>query len=128
MKKDFDKWNKEKKRIQSEEGARLYNEREIWWCSVGVNVGSEQDGTGKGFQRPVLILRGMSKDTCLIIPLSASGKRHKLRVPIGKVGGRAAVALMSQIRIIDVKRLANKIGYLETKKFEEVRKIARDLL
>lgn len=47
MKKDFDEWNAKKKEIHKGGEAPFYNEREIWWCALGANVGFEQDGTGK---------------------------------------------------------------------------------
>ena len=43
--KNFDTWNIKKKHVNRGE-SRLYTEREIWWCSLGVNIGSEQDGSG----------------------------------------------------------------------------------
>lgn len=46
MKKDFDKWNNRKKIIDQKEisNQMFFNEREIWWGSLGVNIGYEQDG------------------------------------------------------------------------------------
>jgi mRNA interferase MazF len=126
--KDFDAWNERKKKIDAEAKAVLYHTREIWWCSLGTNVGYEQDGTGDEQQRPVLILKGISKSTCFIIPLTTSPKQHKLRIPIGQVDGKAAVALMSQMRLIDTKRLVDKIGFLEQEVFAAVRKAAKDML
>lgn len=128
MEKDFDGWNEEKKRIHAVEGGKLYHERELWWCSLGANVGFEQDGTGVTHQRPVLILRGMSRNTCYVVPLTTSPKRHKYRVSVGIVEDKQAVALMSQIRLIDTKRLVNKIGFLDQKTFLVIRKAAKDLL
>ncbi|KND47498.1 MAG: PemK-like protein [Parcubacteria bacterium C7867-004] len=128
MEKDFSTWYSLKERIHSEERNKLYHERELWWCSLGTNIGFEQDGTGEGKQRPVLILKGISRETCYVIPLTTSIKRHRYRLPIGHVEGKKAVALMSQIRIIDTKRLVNKIGFLDQECFIRVRKTAKDLL
>ncbi|MFA6340761.1 MAG: type II toxin-antitoxin system PemK/MazF family toxin [Candidatus Paceibacterota bacterium] len=128
MKKDFDIWNKNKKEIHTKAENKLYHEREVWWCALGVNIGYEQDGSSESGERPVLILKGMSKNTCLIIPLTTSLEKHKLRVPIGLVGGKNASALLSQIRIVDTKRLINKICFIEKVVFEQIRKTAKDLL
>lgn len=128
MTKDFDGWNKEKKHIHADETNKLYHEREIWWCSLGANIGFEQDGTGAEHQRPVLILKGMSRNTCYVVPLTTSSQQHKLRVPVGPVEGKQATALMSQIRLIDTKRLVNKLGFLDQKAFARVRKAAKALL
>lgn len=126
--KDFDKWNSEKKRIHGGEDNKLYHERELWWCSLGLNIGFEQDGSGNEHQRPVLILKAMSRHTCYVVPLSTSTKVHKLRIPIGLVDGKQAVALISQIRLIDTKRLVNKIDFLDKEMFATVRKTVKGLL
>ena len=44
--KDFDKWNIIKKQVNTKEVIRdlFFYEREVWWCSLGLNVGYEQDG------------------------------------------------------------------------------------
>ena len=128
MQKDFDTWNKNKKHIHSKNENKLYHEREVWWCSLGVNIGFEQDGTGSGGERPVLILKGFSKQVCLIIPLTTSEKKNPYHVSLGKVSDRNAFAIISQIRLIDTKRLINKIGFVEQKIFEKIRKTAKDLL
>lgn len=128
MKKDFDSWNENKKQIQEKSESKLYHEREIWWCALGVNVGFEQDGSGATFQRPVLILKGFSRNICLVIPLTTSLKKHYLRVSVGTVDGKQASALLSQPRVIDTQRLVNKIGFLDKEIFSRIRKAAKDLL
>ena len=127
MQKDFDNWNKQKKQIDSEKQNRFYNAREIWWCSLGVNIGSEHDGTGFGFQRPILILKGLSSQSCLIAPLTSSANKHKFRVPIGIILGKEASCIISQIRVVDTKRLLYKVCFLDVEVFNLVRKTARDL-
>ena len=42
--KDFDKWNNSKKLINENNRQVFGYPREVWWCSLGVNVGSEIDG------------------------------------------------------------------------------------
>lgn len=130
MEKDFDNWNELQKQIHARANyLPLYYEREIRWCQLGVNVGVEQDGTGKGFSRPVLILKGLSRRACLIIPLTASGKKkHRHRLYLGRVAGSKAWALISQIRLIDVRRLGQHITVLDRKMFTEIRKTVKDFL
>jgi len=129
MKKDFDKWNIEKKKIQEENFLDVFfHEREIWWCSLGLNIGYEQDGSKDNYRRPVLILKGLSIQTCLIVPLTTSIHLHLLRPSIGLVNGKEAKALISQIRVIDKRRLVSKIGYIDQKTFSEIRKIVKNLI
>ncbi len=128
MEKDFDGWTQQKKQVGAIGETKLYHQREVWWCSLGVNVGSEQDGAGDEYRRPVIILKGLSSETCFIIPLTTAGKDHPLRPSVGLVDGKEARALLSQIRVIDNKRLVRKIGHLDKEIFAGVRKAAKDLL
>ena len=51
MQKDFDGWNKRKKDIHYNGESKLYHTREIWWCNLGVNIGSKQDGARKKLEK-----------------------------------------------------------------------------
>lgn len=126
VEKDFDNWNIEKKRTNIEK-ARLYTVREIWWCRVGINIGSEQDGSGKLFLRPIVIMRGFGANICMVIPLTTSPKQHSLRVPVGKIKDKEANAILSQIRVIDTRRLVEKIGFINKEVFKKLKKAAREL-
>lgn len=113
MEKNFDQWNTKKKAVNDSAGTALFHEREVWWCVLGTNVGFEQDG-GKGdFSRPVVILKKFNLDACLIVPLTARPKKGKYYLPIGRIEQRDAVAVLSQLRFIDRKRLTNKICTLD---------------
>jgi len=124
--KDFDGWNIKKKLTQNE-SPRLYTVREIWWCRFGVNIGTEQDGKGEWGVRPCVILRGFGPDACLVAPLTTSKRKHPLRVDIGVVDGKSAKVNVSQIRVIDTRRLEEKISFLNKNKFIELRKILKSL-
>ncbi|OGG55711.1 hypothetical protein A2680_03660 [Candidatus Kaiserbacteria bacterium RIFCSPHIGHO2_01_FULL_55_37] len=129
MEKDFDVWNEEKKRTNAHEDyLPLYYEREVRWCRLGVNVGFEQDGTGKAFSRPVLIFKGFSRRVCLVIPLTTSTKQNKYHVPVGDVGGRKAAAIISQLRLVDTRRLDQHIVTIDKDTFRRVRKAVKDML
>ena len=127
MQKDFDTWNKYKKEIDTQKGLKFYHAQEVWWCRLGLNIGSEQDGTGDGFERPVLIIKGLSRKTCIVLPLTSSAQIHPMRLPLGDVGGKNASALLSQIRTIDTKRLIEKVCFLDGHRFDHIRKAVRDL-
>ncbi|MEK7208074.1 MAG: type II toxin-antitoxin system PemK/MazF family toxin [Patescibacteria group bacterium] len=127
MAKDFDGWNEVKKRTHAEL-PRLYTVREIWWCRFGVNIGTEQDGRGTNFLRPAVILRGFGADACLVVPLTTSARVHPLRVSVGVVEGCEARANLSQLRIVDTRRLVEKVGFLRKEVFADMRKAAKGLL
>ena len=125
--KNFDDWIEYKKTINDAPG-KMYSKRDIWWCSLGVNVGFEQDGTGKSYERPVVVLRGFSRAVCLIVPLTTSTKENKYHVALRDVDGKPAAAIISQIRLVDTKRFIDKIGMLDKEKFAEMKKAVKDLL
>ncbi len=126
--KDFNIWNIQKQDIHNLEKNKLYRSRDIWWCNLGINIGFEQDGTGERNGRPVLILKGLSQNICLVAPLTTSLKRHPMRIGLGKLENKDASAIISQIRVVDTKRFVNKIGKLEKEKFEKIRKAVKDLI
>ena len=127
MKKDFDKWNKRKKEL-NEEKPNFYHEREIRWCSLGINIGFEQDGTSKTHSRPVLIIKGFSQHVCLVVPLTTSKKRNLYHFGLGIIKDREAFAILSQIRLIDTKRLQDRLSILEKDKFEQIKKAIRNII
>jgi mRNA interferase MazF len=126
--KDFASWNNRKIDINDNGTNKYYHPRDIWWCSLGLNIGFEQDGKDQEFQRPVLILKGISDKTCLIIPLTTSLHVHKYRYPLGEVTGKKSTAILSQMRVIDTKRLINKIGVLDKEKFTNIKKAIRTFI
>ncbi len=128
MEKDFDGWIKQKKKIDTQSAPPFPHEREVWWCKLGVNVGSEENGSGYAYARPVVVLKGLSIETCLVIPLTTSTDKHKLRPSVGLIGERPARALLSQMRVVDTRRFTSKIGYLGKEIFEEIRKAVKDML
>ncbi len=127
MNKDFDNWNKRKKVIDCQQKFFYCNEQELWWCALGMNVGFEQNGVGKEYLRPVLVLKGLSKQTCFVIPLTTSSSSHKFRPHIGLVDNKNAHAILSQLRAIDIKRLVRKIGVLDKDIFDRVRKTVKNM-
>ncbi len=128
MQKDFDTWNKQKGLIHTQKSRKFYHEREIWWCSLGINIGYEHDGEGLEYQRPILILKALSKSTCLAIPLTSSPSKHIMRIPLGIIDSKEASAVISQIRTIDTKRLVDRICFLDKNIFEITRKAVKDIL
>ena len=124
----FDLWNIKKKKLNLRANPPFYHERDIWWCSLGKNIGAEQDGEGVEYSRPVVIIKGLSKNTCLIAPLTSSANHHSLRIPIGVVQDKDSSVIVSQMKVIDTKRLLTKIFRLSQEKFEPIRKAARELL
>jgi hypothetical protein len=56
MQKDFPGWHRQKEQLHAQHHTPTFQEREIWWCSVGVNIGHEMDGKNQFYNRPVLMV------------------------------------------------------------------------
>jgi len=125
MDKDFDKWNEEKKKIHHNGAGRFYHEREIWWCSLGVNIGSEHDGGGLTFQRSVLVVKGLSAHTYIIIPLTTSKSKHSMRISLGNIDGEESAVVISQLRVVDTRRFTERLSILNKIIFEDIRKAVK---
>lgn len=120
--KNFDDWNNKKKSVDSTEIAKdfFYHEREIWWCSVGVNVGAEMDGKNEHFERPVLVVRKMNRDQFFGVPLTSKDKKGKYYVVI-TYGEREGTVCLSQFKTFSSKRMLRKIDTLNKADFLEVK-------
>ncbi len=126
--KDFDTWNSLKKHLNISGMNCFYHEREVWWCSLGINIGFEEDGKGAQAERPVLVLKGFSRQLCWIVPLSTSSKRNRYNISVGTIDGKSVVAMISHLRPIDTKRFINRIGYIDQIEFEKTKLAIKDLL
>ena len=49
---DFFKWIIVKDKIEALVKLRSFDERDVWWCNCGKNVGVEINGKGAPFTRP----------------------------------------------------------------------------
>ncbi len=123
MEKDFDAWNTQKKQVQTQEIAYdfFYHPREVWWCSVGLNIGVETDGKHNNFERPVLVLKKFNKDQFWGIPLTGNEKEGPFYQKIVHEGG-ISWAILSQMKTLSSKRLLRKIGQISEDEFRLIRK------
>lgn len=134
MKKDYRIWTPIKSGLHNAEEARLFfHEREIWFCHLGENIGFEQDGTGDQFLRPVIVVRKFNNEVFWGVPLTRTQKKlpfyftFSLASEAG-IGGEKSTAVLSQIRLIDAKRLRRHIGYISGNEFTSLKKKLKALL
>jgi mRNA interferase MazF len=119
--KDFDNWNFLKQKINNEKSRPYFHEREIWFCTLGENVGFEQDGRGEEYLRPVVILRKFNNDVCLIIPLTKNQKKGVHYYSFSYKKDFISTAILSQIKLIDSKRLGYKSGDISESDFSSLK-------
>lgn len=126
MIKDFEKWNGVKQSLDLREKTPLFKEREIWWCSVGVNIGFEVLGKGEEFFRPVLILNKHNRHTFFGLPLGSARKKGSIHHFPLDFNGRQGSVFITQGRTLSAKRLANRMGVLPEYTFEEIMQTFKD--
>ena len=129
MQKDFDVWNEEKKtiNIRQDTTSLFFEEREIWWCRIGLNVGYEQDGKGIEFLRPVLVIRKLSPNTFFGLPLTLKTKKHRYLIACPASDNVCRQAALSQLKIFDIRRLHERMTFISEITFNEIRKAVREL-
>lgn len=123
--KDFNNWNILKQRL-GKRAVSLFEQGDIRWCHLGVNIGHEQDGGGKTFARPAVVYKKINNYTCIIIPLTTrKPRRGEMSI---QINGKTAVFLIHQIRLIDSKRLNVKIGELVHENYVQIQKAVHRIL
>lgn len=138
---EFVAWLKVKVRIHITDISGLsFKPREVWWASVGLNVGSEQNGKDEKFQRPVLVLRKFGQHIFWAIPLTSKKKNNKYRFEIkykeysenidGKWIGedKDGIIILNQLKTMSSKRLIRKMGVVSEKDFNVIRGKVREII
>ena len=129
MKKDFIKWHKRKISVDGKEHRVFFHERGIWFCHLGENVGFEQDGRGDEFLRPIIILKKFNNEVLWGVPLTKIEKENKpYYFTFLFQSGMKSTAILSQIRLIDAKRLKYKMGDIGEGDFRSLKAKIRQLL
>jgi mRNA interferase MazF len=120
--KDFPTWMKLKEKLDGlTHQAPLVTEGDMWWASIGENVGSEIGGKNHLFSRPVIILKKLAHGFYFVIPTTSKEKSGTWYIPF-KHKGKDMAACLHQARSIDHRRLSSKLGTLDAADFERVKK------
>lgn len=114
-------WCKLKIALWSKKSAVVFKQGDIWWCSLGFNIGEEILGKGEKFTRPVLVFKKFTSDSFLGLPLTTHGKKGSWYVEI-MFNDTKQYVLLNQARILDKKRLTNRIGALGNTECLKVKK------
>lgn len=99
----------------------VFKQGDVWWCSLGLNLGEEIFGKGEKFSRPVLIYRKFTHNSFMGLPLTSQEKHGSWYTEI-TLHNRKSWVILNQARILDKKRLTNRIGTLEDQELNKVKK------
>jgi len=101
---------------------------EIWFCALGANIGFEQDGMGEKFLRPSVIVRKFNNEVLWVVPLTKNQKAGPYYFQFSFEKGIMSSAILSQIRLLDAKRLMYLKGNMKKEDFEKLKEKIRNLL
>ncbi len=124
---NFDRWNLKKKAINQIQSRKTIKERDVFFLSIGENIGYEQNGKGKDFLRPVLVYKKFSSKVFLGIPLTSKFKEGKFYATF-TLRAKSSVAILSQIRLFDAKRISYYHGRISIHNFQNVKQKLIELL
>ena len=117
--KHFGIWIALKERIHFAARKWKFREREIWWMAIGENVGTEINGKGVNFLRPVLIVRKYGAGGFFGIPLSSQIHKGIWYVHF-LTKDKLQCALLSQASSFSSYRLYSYIGRISKADFVRV--------
>ncbi|HBA46113.1 TPA: hypothetical protein DEQ22_02425 [Candidatus Nomurabacteria bacterium] len=125
--KDFINWHKIKSKVELKENRINFQIRDVFSCSIGENVGFEQDGRGEEFLRPVVITKKFNNEIFLGVPLTHTKKTGKYYFAFN-LNESESVAIVSQVRLFDAKRLKYKVGMISEADFIVLKEKIKQLL
>ena len=128
----FDEWNEVKKDIHKSERKLSIKTREIFWANIGQNIGFEQNGKGKNFARPIIVVKKLTKDLFLGIPTTTTLREdndyfHKFKYTTYNNEVLNVSALILQVKVFSIKRLMNKIGMIHKEDFNLIIEKSKNL-
>ena len=98
----------------------FFSERDLWWASLGQNVGSEMNGKSGRFSRPVLIIKKLAHGFYLVAPTTTQKREGSWYVYV-QFESQDEYVCLNQIRTIDYRRLHSKLGQIDTDNFAKVK-------
>ncbi|MCX6715116.1 MAG: type II toxin-antitoxin system PemK/MazF family toxin [Candidatus Uhrbacteria bacterium] len=120
-------WTKLKVRLHIAADRDLYfREREVWWTSLGANIGDEQNGKHDQFERPVLIIKKFGRNTFCGLPLSSRTKVGPYYSAF-RMGNTMETVIFSQIRTMSCRRLLRKMGMCSVEDFSKIISILKNI-
>jgi len=128
MQKDFQTWTNVKTQAHAHDEQLPFRERDVWWCKLGANIGDEQDGKGNLFLRPILVVRKFNKRVFIGLPFSTKVKENNYFYHKFEFKGRDQSVIISQIRLLDAKRLSHKLGAVNEADFAEIKEKTKNLI
>ena len=117
---DFLDWMSIKDKLHKTSTVTNFSEGQIWWAALGKNIGVEINGKHEDYSRHVVIFKKLSRLCFLAIPLTSQPHTGTWYVEFN-FKGKQEYAVLSQIRMLSVARLYNRMGKLSAGDFKKIK-------
>ena len=117
--KNFDAWNEKKKIIHERKPPTRIQSGDVWWCSIGVNVGHEEDGKNEWLERPVCIIRRFGSELVWIVPTTTQHHEGPYYVH-ALIGKRENWIMITHVHLLSTRRLYRKVGSISSEALVEI--------
>ena len=125
--KRFLEWIGLKEKLHNAENVpTFFKEGEIWWCHCGENVGTEMNGKGSFFTRPVIVMKKYDRYSFLAVPLTTKEKSGTWYASFTH-GVKRQTAVLSQARAISYKRLKERVGKMDSADYGNIKEAFKKL-
>ena len=118
--KNFDAWNTQKKIIHQRQPPPYIKDGDIWWCSIGLNVGHEEDGKNEWFERPVCLIRCFRGGLVWVVPFTSHPHSGPYVVRV-RFNQRDSWALITHVRLLSTRRLQRKVSHVSEETLVHIR-------
>jgi len=112
MESKFNNWNTLKQDINEKDIKINIKEKNIYFISIGQNIGTESYGKGEQFLRPVIVYKKLGHNYFLGIPLTSKIKDGSYYFTFNIKNGKKNTAMLNQIKTFDAKRVVSYAGKL----------------
>lgn len=124
----YDKWNNLKKRLSTNSKLTHIRNSEIYFISIGQNIGYEAYGKDELFLRPVLIYKKLSHSTFIGIPLTSKPKSGSYYFKFSYKKDKYSYGSLNQLKVFDTKRIVYKSGNIKKDDFDKLKSQMKEFI
>jgi pseudaminic acid cytidylyltransferase len=124
----YDEWNNLKKELSKKENIINFYQGNIYFMSIGQNVGHESYGKDKLFLRPVLVYKKLTKTTFLGIPLTSKDKNGSYFFKFSYKKDKISIAMLHQMRVFDIRRTEYLSGKINKNTYKNLEKKVKEFV
>lgn len=124
----FNKWNDLKQNINQQKNRFHIRNMEIYFLSIGHNIGFESYGKDELFLRPIIVLKKLTYSTFIGIPLTSKEKEGDFYFKFSYKKNKFSYASLNQLRVFDTKRIVYKSGKMNYYDFLNLKEKVSNLL